>query len=520
MARARGIHHVTLVTRKVQANVDFYAGFLGLRLVKRTGGYEDVNQLHLIYGDALGSPGTLVTFLVWEDGSPGRVGLGQISELSLSIDRTSVGFWLTRALTAGIKVEGPSEEMGETVLRLKDPDGVIVKLVGTEDMRAPAPWAARGIPVEDAIGRIRGVTILAEDADLTRDFLQRQFGYREAGRAEAIVRLVSETGDAVDVREAAGFWTSAPGTGTVDHVAFRGADVAEVEAVQAALATSTNTVTNAHDRKYFHSLYVREPGGVLIELATDGPGMTVDEPAESLGERLFFPPESADDADDMKSRLPQFGMPGEPRTVYRDLPFVHRILTPEGQDDRSTLVLLHGSGGNETSLLAFGRRAAPEASLLALRGRSVEEGAPRWFRRFPNGFDQTDIRSEAEAFAGFLEEAVHAYGLDLEKTVFLGHSNGANFLAAFMVLHPGVVRTAILLRPVDVLDVIPEADLGGVRLLAVTGAEDPFLERGKTFATKLETLGASVEQVTVAAGHDLADADIAAVSDWRARLGL
>lgn len=516
---ADGIHHVTLVTRKVQANVDFYAGFLGLRLVKRTAGYEDVNQLHLIYGDALGSPGTLVTFLVWEDGSPGRVGLGQISEMSLAIDRASVGFWLTRALTAGVQVEGPTEEMGETVLRLKDPDGIIVKLVGTQGMRAPAPWSAKGISVEDAIGRIRGVTVLAEDVDLTRDFLQRHFDYREAGRGEAIVRLISTWGDVIDLRDAGGFWTSAPGTGTVDHVALRAADIAEVEAVQAALETSNASATNAHDRKYFHSLYVREPGGVLIELATDGPGMTVDEPAENLGEKLFFPPEATDNAADMKSRLPQFGMPGEPRTVYRDLPFVHRILTPERHDDGSTFVLLHGSGGNETSLLSLGRRIAPEASLLALRGRSVEEGAPRWFRRFPSGFDQADIKAEAEAFAGFIDEAVTAYGLDLEKTVFLGHSNGANFLAAFILLHPGLVRSAVLLRPVDVLDTVPEIDLNGVRLLSVTGKDDPFLERGKAFVATLGKLGAGVDGVTVDAGHDLVDADIAAVSAWRERLG-
>src|SRR5690606_36256654 len=128
LAMAHGIHHVTLITRKVQDNVDFYAGFLGLRLVKRTAGYEDANQLHLIYGDALGSPGTLVIFLVWEDGSRGRVGLGQISEISLAIEPASIGFWLTRALAAGIPVEGPAEEFGEPVLRLKDPDGIIVKM--------------------------------------------------------------------------------------------------------------------------------------------------------------------------------------------------------------------------------------------------------------------------------------------------------------------------------------------------------------------------------------------------------
>ena len=175
---AHGIHHVTLITRKVQANVDFYVGFLGLRLVKRTAGYEDTDQLHLIYGDATGSPGTLVTFLVWEDGAPGRVGLGQVSELSLAIDRASIGFWLTRALTAGVPVEGPAEEFGEPVLRLKDPDGIILKLVGTENLRPPDPWTAKGIPPRDAIGPVRAVTILAEDADLTASFLKRHFGYR------------------------------------------------------------------------------------------------------------------------------------------------------------------------------------------------------------------------------------------------------------------------------------------------------------------------------------------------------
>ncbi len=512
-----GIHHVTLITRKVQDNVDFYAGFLGLRLVKRTAGYEDANQLHLLYGDALGSPGTLVTFLVWEDGSPGRVGLGQISEIALGIDRASIGFWLTRALTAGVPVEGPGEEFGETVLRLKDPDGIIVKLVGARDMQAAHPWAARDIPAGEAVGRIRGVTILAEDADLTRDFLVRNFGYRDAGHHDATIRLLSSSGDAVDLREAAGFWPGIPGTGTVDHVAFRAAGMADIEETQAALQTSNASATSAHDRKYFHSLYVREPGGVLIELATDAPGMTVDEPAESLGTTLFFPVSSTDEEADMTSRLPQFGMPGEPRTVYRDLPFVHRLFVPP-QPDGSTLVLLHGSGGNETSLLAFGRRIAPDATLLAVRGRSVEEGVPRWFRRLPDGFDQADIRAEGQAFDAFIEGAAAAYEVDLAKTIFVGHSNGANFIAAFMLLHPGVVRYAALLRPAPVLDPAPSVDLHGAEVLVVAGTTDTFFERTNALAAEFETSGATLETVEIAAGHDLDEADVAAFSAWRQRV--
>lgn len=515
---AHGIHHVTLITRKVQANVDFYAGFLGLRLVKRTAGFEDVSQLHLIYGDRLGNPGTLITFLVWEDGSPGRVGLGKVSEIALRIDKASIGFWLTRALGAGVPIEGPVEEFGEPVLRLKDPDGIIVKLVGSPGMEAPAPWQIAGMAPGDEVGRIRSVQILTEDADLTKTFLVSHFGYREAARNGATTRLLSSSGDAIDLREAAGFWTSAPGTGTVDHVALRASDRAEVEQVTTALARSNDSVTNAHDRKYFYSLYVREPGGVLIELATDGPGMTIDETLERLGSTLFIPPGATEAEDDLVARLPQFGMPGEPRTVYRDLPFVHRIVEP-AQPDGSTLVLLHGSGGNETSLLAFGRRAAPASTLLSLRGRSTEEGKPRWFRRMPGGFDQADILAEAEAFAAFMEGAASAYGLNPERTILAGHSNGANFLAAVMLLHPGLVRRAALLRPVAVLDPAPMPDLSGTDLLIVTGAEDDFLHEGKMLEAMLRGLGANVEAATVPAGHDLADADTDAFAGWRAAIG-
>lgn len=513
-----GIHHVTLITRKVQSNVDFYVGFLGLRLVKRTAGYEDASQLHLFYGDLLGSPGTLVTFLVWEDGSPGRVGLGQASEIALGIEPASIGFWLTRALTAGVPIEGPLEEFGEPVLRLKDPDGIILKLVGVRDMQAPHPWPVEGIPADCAVGRVRAVTILVEDAALTQSFLSANFGYREAGRSGAIVRLLSQSGDAVDLRAAAGFWTSAPGTGTVDHIAFRASDRDEVEKAQAALGTLNASATSAHDRKYFSSLYVREPGGVLIELATDGPGMTVDEPPENLGGALFFPPGMADAEEDVAVGLPQFGMPGEPRTVYRDLPFIHRIFVPPDPDG-STLVLLHGSGGNETSLLAFGRRAAPRAMLLALRGRSVEDGSPRWFRRLPDGFDQRDIRAESETFVAFWEGAVPAYGIDPERTIFVGHSNGANFLAATMLLHPGSVRFAALLRPMQVLDPVPEPALAGSTVLVATGIQDRFREGGVGIEGCLRKLGADVEAVTLRGGHDLTQQDDVILARWRSGLG-
>lgn len=186
-----GIHHVTGITADVQANVDFYVGFLGLRLVKRTGGYADAEQLHLIYGDGLGSPGSLLTFLVWEATGRGRTGIGQVSEVALAVPPASFADWLTRALAAGVPFEGPSREFGEPVLRLKDPDGLIVKLVGI-DLAAAAP-------LPDAPTRLRGVTVLTDKAAETAEFLTR-FGYRHMQRDGLTQRMVSDT-DVVDVRK-------------------------------------------------------------------------------------------------------------------------------------------------------------------------------------------------------------------------------------------------------------------------------------------------------------------------------
>lgn len=511
-----GIHHITLITRNVQANVDFYAGFLGMRLVKRTGGFEDAEQLHLFYGDGVGSAGSLITFLVWEAGSTGRVGHGQVSEVGLAVNPASIGSWLTRALRFNLKPQGPTQEFGEPVLRLTDPDGVIVKLVGSLRPAGVSPWLVPGIQPADAIQRIRGATILSEVPDQTEAFLIKHFGYRFQSSMASTRRLISASGDAVDVRDASGFWPGAPGAGVADHVAFRAADVDEIERVERSLNTLNSSVVNVHDRKYFTSLYVREPGGTLFELATDGPGVTVDEPVETLGTTLFTPPAAAERGADMAVLLPQFSMPDEERIRYLDLPFVHRFFTPKDPDG-STIVLLHGTGGNEADLMPLASKISPRARLLGVRGRSAEEGVQRWFRRLsPMEFDQRDLRSEAEAFAAFVEGAVEGYDLYPARTVFLGYSNGANLLAATMLLWPMAVKRAILLRSVAVLDTPAEASLSGAEILMVSGASDPFLTHAAPLERELRGAGAIVEARVVPGGHELSKADAEIAREWLA----
>lgn len=497
-----GIHHFTGITANVQANVDFYVGFLGLKLLKRTGGFADAEQLHLIYGDGLGSPGSLLTFLVWEASGRGRTGVGQVLEVALAVPPASLGDWLIRALAANIPLEGPSHEFKESVLRLKDPDGLIVKLVGV-DMHSPAPLV-------NAPARLRGVTLLTDKATETARFVAR-FGYRNGARAGFTQRMVSDT-DILDVREASGFVPSVPGAGVPDHVAFRARDNDEVRSMR--LSLKDHGPTEVHDRKYFLSLYVREPAGILLEYATDGPGMTVDEAPGELGRTLFMPPRDADRAEDLKVMLPQFVLPGEERFPARELSFIHRLNRPEDPDG-ATLVLLHGTGGNEADLMPLARRVAPRSTLLGVRGRATEEGSNRWFRRLDAGtFDQGDIRSEAEAFSDFVEDAVTGYGLDPEKLVFLGYSNGANMLAAVIQLHPGVVRRAILFRGIQALENPPKADLSGTSVLLLEGHDDPFARNAQPLRDALVANGTHVDSRKFPADHELAAADITESTKW------
>lgn len=497
-----GLHHVTGITGDVQANVDFYVGFLGLRLVKRTGGYADAEQLHLIYGDGIGSPGSLLTFLVWEATGRGRTGIGQVSEVALAVSPASLGDWLTKALSAHVPFDGPFREFSEPVLRLKDPDGLIVKLVGI-DMPTPAALA-------DAPTRLRGVTVLTDKGAETAGFLTR-FGYRHAQKESLTQRMASDT-DVVDVREVSGFVPSVAGAGVPDHVAFRAPDVGAVRSMR--LSLKDHGPTEVHDRKYFLSLYVRDPAGILMEYATDGPGMTVDEAPEALGQTLFMPPQETDRAEDLRAMLPQFALPGEERFPARKLPFIHRFNRP-ATPDGTTLVLLHGTGGNEADLMPIARRIAPHSALLGVRGRATEESTNRWFRRIgTDTFDQEDIRSEAEAFAAFVEGALAGYSLDADRLAFLGYSNGANFLAAFIQLHPGVVRRAILLRAVHVTENLKAADLSAARILVLSGRDDTMSPSVSTLPNDLRAKGAHVDALQVSAGHDLSGADVTEAAEW------
>ena len=212
----------------------------------------------------------------------------------------------------------------------------------------------------------------------------------------------------------------------------------------------------------------------------------------------------------------QFVLPGEERRHMKDLPFVHKFHTPESPDG-SVIVLLHGTGGNESDLMPLAVRLNPRAILLGVRGRSTEEGITRWFRRFDAmTYDQRDIRAEAQAFAAFVDGAIEHYGLEPDKITFLGYSNGANLLAAVLRLHPGVVRQAILLRGIEALDEAPAVDLNNSKVLLLTGAQDPYRRMVPALEVSLNAGGASLDAPLIDAGHELSPDDLRIAAEWLA----
>jgi glyoxalase family protein len=309
-----GIHHVTMIAGDVQRNVDFYAGVLGMRLVKRTVNFDDPNTYHLYYGDETGSPGTLLTFFPWPGGRRGREGAGQFASVSLAIPSGSLGFWLERLVRHGVAHEALATRFGERVLAFRDPDGLPVELVASPAAARIPGWSG-AVPAEHAVRGVHAMTLWTADPGATTRLLEGAFGMRRLATEEHTTRFVPATpnasgiGTALDVRDVTGFREGAGGVGTVHHVAWRVPDDEHELALRARVRDSGLGTTEVIDRKYFHSVYFREPGGALFEIATDLPGFTVDEPLATLGESLVLPPWLEPERGAIAAALPAIELP-------------------------------------------------------------------------------------------------------------------------------------------------------------------------------------------------------------------
>ncbi len=287
-----GIHHVTAIASDPQRNLDFYTEVLGMRLVKRTVNFDDPGTYHLYFGDEVGTPGSILTFFPWPTGARGSPGVGQVEVTSFGIPENSLSYWERRLLAAGIPAERSGKRFDEEVLTFVDPDGLKLELVA-HPQRAGAmrAWKEASVSAQHALRGFYSVTLCEQGYESTVEVLETM-GFRKVGEQGNRFRFdVGEggTGAWVDILCASEASYGRVAVGIVHHVAWRVVDDNSQQSWRKRLVNRHLNVTPVIDRCYFHSIYFREPGGVLFELATDPPGFAIDEPMEKLGEALKLP---------------------------------------------------------------------------------------------------------------------------------------------------------------------------------------------------------------------------------------
>lgn len=285
-----GLHHLTAIATEPQANIDFYAGLLGLRLVKKTVNFDDPSAYHLYYGDEAGTPGSIVTFFYWPGARRGRVGTGQSSAIVFSAPETSLEYWHERLQRHEVAVERRAR-FGEQVLAFADPDGIPVEIVAVagDDRHG---WTGTGIPSGTTLRGLHTAELTVREIDPTAELLTGVMGFkriRQEGNRARFEAAPGGSGRLVDVVGDNGAVAGSGGAGTIHHLAFRVADDAAELDMRSRLMQAGYHVSDVRDRDYFRSIYYRERGGILFEIATDVPGFAVDEPAENLGAVLKLP---------------------------------------------------------------------------------------------------------------------------------------------------------------------------------------------------------------------------------------
>jgi len=310
-ANIPGIHHVTCITGDVQKCTDFYVSVLGLRFIKKSINQDMPETYHIYFGDNVGSPGTAMTFFGWPSWPKRKVGSGQITTVSFSVPPGSLEFWKDRLRELGVPASATRRFDTEAVVVI-DPDGIELELVAQATHQPWVPWPDAPVGGDQAIRGFHSVTMTVAETAGTFDLLTKTMGFRKAGQEGRRTRF--ETGNGgphsmVEVIASPGGPVGEESIGTVHHVAWRATDAADQLSWREALVKVGRNVTPVIDRYYFKSIYSREPGGVLFEIATDGPGFTVDETVQSLGSSLSLPPWFQVRRDRLDETLPPIVVP-------------------------------------------------------------------------------------------------------------------------------------------------------------------------------------------------------------------
>jgi catechol 2,3-dioxygenase-like lactoylglutathione lyase family enzyme len=311
-----GIHHITAIAGDPQANIDFYTKVLGLRMIKLTVNFDDPGAYHLYFGDELGRPGTALTFFSWPGARKGKIGVGQAESLSFSVPERGMGYWAGRLSSHGIHIEKTGQRFDEEFMSFYDPDGLELELVASQQADTRVGWIKGPVPAEHVIRGFHHATLIERSLEPTARMLTALLGFRQVGQSENVTRFEigpGGPGATVDIIKAADISVGLVAVGSIHHIAWRTPNDAEQVAWHAAIAQKGINVTQIINRLYFQSIYFREPGGVLFEIATDLPGFLVDETPDQLGSKLQLPPWMERNRSIIEQNLP----PVEIRRVYQ-----------------------------------------------------------------------------------------------------------------------------------------------------------------------------------------------------------
>jgi len=293
MQNVQGLHHITAIASNPQANIDFYQNILGQRLVKRTVNFDDPGTYHFYYADEVGTPGTVLTFFPWQHMKRGTKGNGEATAVSYNIPSSSIDYWQERLQAKGISLSERQTRFGQELLSFSDPDGMVVELIANDDAATIQVWENGPIPAQHALRGFHSVTAWVDKTQPTADLLVGQLGYELVEQKGARTRFQGASNDVglfVDLLERPGRPAGNMGAGSIHHIAFRTVDDEEQQEYLTKLRQQGYNVSPVMDRQYFHSIYFREPNGVLFEVATDAPGFLYDEPVADLGMSLKLPP--------------------------------------------------------------------------------------------------------------------------------------------------------------------------------------------------------------------------------------
>ena len=335
----KGIHHITAIASGAVENHRFYTRVLGLRLVKKTVNFDDPSTYHFYFGDATGTPGTILTFFPWENMRRGRPGSGEVSVTAFSIPQHASTYWKKRLAGFQRPVE-QTERFGEAVLRFSDPHGLPLELIETETMPQVTLWEDGPVPAEFAIGGFHSATATVNRTEniipLLTDVLGMEKTITESNRTRFRMAGTGSPGSLFDVVLDPNLPPGQMGSGSVHHIAFRATDDTDQKNWQSAVADFGLQVTPIIDRNYFHSIYFRTDAGILFEIATDPPGFGVDETVDQLGSGLMLPAQYEARRSEIERHLPPLDAPSE---------FEHIYVPPQNSaEGAATIVPLHGSG--------------------------------------------------------------------------------------------------------------------------------------------------------------------------------